>query len=66
MTELDNNLCKQHSGFKARIESLEDKVTELWKKYDAIQKTMFGAALALIINLIVVITILIRTWPKGG
>jgi len=66
MSESDNNLCKQHSGFKAKIESLEKNMTELWNKYNAIQKTMFGAAIALIMNLIVVITILIRTWPKGG
>ena len=58
MTE--NNLCKQHSGFKAQIEDLEDKVTELWKKWDGMQKMILAVFITLSLNLLGVGFLLLR------
>jgi len=57
---MNNDLCKEHSGFLARIKKLEDNVGQLWHKWDGMQKLVIGIFGALIINLICVIFLLLR------
>ncbi len=59
MTE--NTLCKQHSGFKARIEDVEDDVTALWRKWDGMQKMVLGMLVTVCLNLLGVVFLLLRT-----
>jgi len=49
----ENGICKLHSGFEAKIESLEDNVSKLWQKWDKIM-------LLLVVNLVAVVGILIK------
>lgn len=58
----NNAICKEHSGFKARIEDLENNVSRLWKKWDGMQKMVLGVFITLSINLICVILLLVRTF----
>jgi len=55
-----NSLCKEHSGFKARIKELEDNIHKLWDKWDNMQKTIIGIFVVLSMNLIGVIFLLLR------
>ena len=55
----NNSLCKQHSGFKARIETLESNVTELWKKWNGMQKILFMTFGAVILNLLILVVNLV-------
>ena len=66
MAEPDNNLCRKHDGFKAKIEYLEGNVSELWNKWNKMQTLVLVSVVTLCLNLIAVIALLIRTWPKGG
>ena len=52
-----NNVCKAHSGFDSRIKYCEANVTELWKKWNGMQKIIMTLLLS---NLIGVIIILIK------
>lgn len=58
---MNNELCKEHSGFKARIAKLEDNVSQLWRKWDNMQKMVFVIFGGIIINLVGVILLLLRT-----
>ena len=63
---VDNNICNQHSGFKAKIETLEDNVLRLWNKWDSMQKTVLGVFVVLSMNLVGVIVILIMSIKGMG
>ena len=55
---------KEHSGFKARIEDCEDNVRKLWDNWNGMQKLTLGIFIAISLNLLGVIFVLVRTWPK--
>ncbi len=55
MPETNNQLCKAHSGFKARIETMEGQMQELWKKWNGMQKMLFMIFGAVILNLVMLI-----------
>ena len=57
---MENSICKEHSGLKARIGALEGNVTELWSHWNGMQKMIIGIFIALSLNLIGVIIILIK------
>ena len=59
MTENNNNLCKAHSGFDARLKTTEDNVSQLWKKWDSMQKLLIGSLVAGMFNLTGIIIILL-------
>lgn len=52
--------CSDHSGFSENIKNLEVNVAALWRKYDGVQKLLFGALVTLAFNLGGVIIILIK------
>ena len=54
---MENGLCKQHSGLKARLETCEANVKELWKKWNGMQKIIMTLLLT---NLVGVIVLLIK------
>ena len=56
---MDNSVCKKHSGITVQIEKLEANVTQLWKKWDGMQKLVIGIFVTLALNLLGVIGILI-------
>ena len=51
----NNQICKAHSGFNARIEQCEDDVSALWKKWDRMQVMIVATLVGVIANLLVVI-----------
>lgn len=53
-------ICTEHSGFKARIETMEKNVTELWSKWNGLQKTIIGIFVTLCMNLLGIIFLLLR------
>ena len=57
----DNNLCKQHSGFLARIDSLEDNVHDLWTKWNGMQKLLIGTLISALLSFTGVAILLIRS-----
>uniref|UniRef100_A0A6M3LHM8 Uncharacterized protein n=1 Tax=viral metagenome TaxID=1070528 RepID=A0A6M3LHM8_9ZZZZ len=57
MTE---DLCKAHSGIKAKIDNLEANVGELWKRWNGMQKLLFGIFSVLTVNLIILVITLIK------
>jgi hypothetical protein len=56
--------CNEHSGFEARIKSVEDNVKSLWNRWDWIQKIVLGVFITLSLNLIGVIALIVRTYIK--
>lgn len=66
MDEWENSsVCKKHSGIKAKIEILERNVSELWRKWDSMQKMLIGIFVTLSLNLIVgIILLLLRAYAK--
>lgn len=56
---MNDEVCKAHSGFKSKIETLEDNVSRLWEKWDSVQKLLIGTTVAIVLNLVGVITILV-------
>ena len=57
----DNNLCKQHSGFLARIETLETNVHELWKNWNGQQKMIIGTLISALLSFTGVAYLIIRS-----
>ena len=55
----NNTLCKAHSGLNARLDTAEDNVSRLWKKWDSMQKLLIGSLLAGMFNLAGIIVILL-------
>lgn len=49
----NNNICKAHSGLKARIEQCEDDVKNLWAKIDKFTMMLFLVFGGLLANLLV-------------
>lgn len=59
--DIDNdNICKEHLAYKARLTILEENVEKLWGKWDKIQFTGYGILIALIGNLIAVIFMILK------
>ena len=56
--------CRKHDAFDKAIMTLEKNVTELWTKWNKGYAIILGTFVTLCLNLIVVITMLIRTWAK--
>ena len=54
---MGNEICKEHSGLVARLAACEANVTELWKKWNGMQKVIMTLLLS---NLIGVIVLLIK------
>ena len=50
---LNNNICREHSGFKARIAECEDNVRSLFKKIDRFTMMLFLVLGGLLANLLV-------------
>lgn len=55
MTRPNNQICKAHSGLEKGIETLEGNVAELWKKWNSMQRLLFGIFGAAILNLLILI-----------
>lgn len=53
----NNNLCKAHSGVIERLNDCEGSLKMIWAKLGSFEKMAFGALIALILNLVVVIFI---------
>jgi len=51
----ENFICKEHSGFKARIEECEDNVSRLWRKWDRMQIMVIATLAGVIANLAILI-----------
>ncbi len=61
----DDFQCKAHSGLETQVEKLEDNVSQLWKKWDSMQKLTIGIFATLALNLVgLVFLILTRPMPK--
>ena len=56
----ETGTCKEHSGFLARIVSLEGNVHELWTKWNGMQKMVVGTLVSALLSFIGVIILLIR------
>jgi len=54
----NQNICKAHSGFDARLENMEDNVSKLWTKWDKMQSIVIGIFVTMSLNLIAAIVIL--------
>lgn len=60
----DNNLCKQHSGFKARIENCERDNEIQWKEINSMKKWLIATLTSSIFSLLGIIAMLLKL--KGG
>jgi hypothetical protein len=49
---MNDFICQEHSGFGAKIESLEDNVSKLWAKWDGMQKLLIGTLISTLLSLI--------------
>jgi len=54
---MEEIVCKEHSGLVARLKTCEGNVTELWNKWNGMQKIIITLLLS---NLIGVIVLLIK------
>ncbi len=54
----NQNICKAHSGFDARIKNMEDNVKRLWTKWDKMQTIVIGIFVTMSLNLITAVVIL--------
>jgi len=52
---MENSICKEHSGLKARIGALEGNVTELWRKWNGMQKIIITLLLSNLIGVIILL-----------
>ena len=55
MANNQNQLCKAHSGFKNQIESLEEDVRSLWKRWDKMTMMLYAVLGGVILNLLILI-----------
>ena len=56
---MNDEVCKAHSGFYSKIETLEDNVSKLWEKWESVQKLLICTTVAIVLNLMGVIAILV-------
>ena len=56
----ETGVCKEHSGFLARIKSLEENVSELWAKWNGMQKMLIGTLVSALLSFVGVIILLMR------
>ena len=52
---MENSICKEHSGLIARIKTCEVNVTELWKKWNGMQKIIITLLLSNLIGVIILL-----------
>ncbi len=52
--------CSEHSGFCAKIESLEDNVSKLWTKWDNMQKLVIGTLVTATFSLIGIVIVILK------
>lgn len=53
---MENNLiCKEHSGLLARVKNMESNVTQLWSKWNGMQKVLIATLVGVIANLAILI-----------
>ena len=52
---MEESLCKEHSGLVARIKTCEGNVTELWNKWNGMQKIIITLLLSNLIGVIVLL-----------
>ena len=50
-----NQVCKAHSGLVEKVSSLEKNITQLWSKWDSMQKMIIATLIGVIANLLIVI-----------
>ena len=53
--ENTNTICRAHSGMVARMEGCERNVTELWGKWNGMQKVIITLLLSNLIGVIVLL-----------
>ncbi len=53
-------ICEEHSGVCSDIKHLDDNVSQLWKKWDSMQKLLISTAVTSVVTLIGVILILVK------
>jgi len=58
--QVNNNICREHSGVIERLKDCERNVSALWCKWDTMQKVTLGIFITLSLNLIGVIILLVR------
>ena len=56
-----DSVCKAHSGFVSDIRTLERNVTNLWSKWDNMQRLLIGTLVSTCLSLIGVIFLLVKT-----
>ena len=56
----ETGVCKEHSGLLARIRALEGNVSELWTKWNGMQKMLVGTLVSALLSFVGVIVLLIR------
>ena len=54
---MNNELCHAHSGTCKSIKVLEANVTQLWDKWNGMQKVVIGIFVGIIMNLIGVVVV---------
>ena len=52
---MENGTCKIHSGINARLESVERNITELWGKWNGMQKVIISLLLSNLIGIIILL-----------
>jgi len=52
---MENGICKAHSGIIARVEACERNVTELWGKWNGMQKIIISLLLSNLIGVIILL-----------
>jgi hypothetical protein len=57
-----NSLCKAHSGFEAKIETLEGNVSDLWSKWNGMQRIVLAIFVTLSLNLVALLFLLLKTF----
>lgn len=56
----ETDVCKEHSGLLARIRALEGNVSELWAKWNGMQKMLIGTLVSALLSFVGVIILLVR------
>lgn len=57
---MNNEICHEHSGLVARIESLEGGVKDLSSKWDSMQKLLIGTLVSAVLSFIGILAMFIR------
>ena len=57
-------LCNEHSGFNVKLNTLENNVRQLWKRWDWLQKIVLGIFITLSLNLLGILALLAKSYVK--